>query len=464
MGIFFVSQGGEEVSEEASTSSAILNCTLPRQTKLFHTLPAMPAAVFTGGARSVVIEASPALLAFFDVDSAAVLRTVASDLRGIVADYRWDSSMFVYGATVEKWRACFPRAQSANLEDEDVPADAFVHFRSLVELSLTRSQFSVRALVANEFPRLTRLDLTEDTGYTLNDETRRRLLDVDLAALQCPLLTDLTLGGCDDITGMTLHFPLLTNLSLTFSGITNAGLGAMQCPVLLSLDLANSEGIMDLGGLQCPRLNYLNLSGCENISDIGLGALCCPLLTRLNVGGCSGITDAGLRALQCTGLTTLEVRASNITDAGLGTLQFPLLRTINLSMCSRITDSGLGMLQCPLLTTLSIGGCSAITDSGLAMLRCSLLVSLDLSCCSGITDTGLSVLKSPLLTSLDLLGCSGITDAGLAALKCPLLTNICVWGCTNITDAGLVALQRGGVVASETCKITAQDARALPPP
>jgi len=318
----------------------------------------LPTVVLVNGGRSVVTEAGNALLAFFNPDTATVLRAVSCELRDIIGDYPWENEYNVPVNKVADWRSCFPRAKHAHLEG-NLPAKAFVHLRSLVELHLYSVPFLGRVL-AGEYPRLTWLDLDEgiDNDDEEEDYTGRRLTDADFTALNCPLLTTLSLFGCDGITG----------------------LGGLHCPLLTNIYVLHCEGITDTGlaALKCPLLTTLNLSYCESITDIGLAALHYPLL-NLHLSHCEGITDTGLAELKC-----------------------PLLTTLNLSECKSITDAGLAALHCPLLESLYLRNCISITDTGLAALKCPLLATLNILHCEGITDTGLEALKCPLLVNLNL--------------------------------------------------------------
>jgi hypothetical protein len=104
---------------------------------------------------------------------------------------------------------------------------------------------------------------------------------------------------------------MLTNVDLrSCSEITDAGLAALRCPLLNTLDLSWCTGITWLGALECPLLTKLDLRSCSEIADAGLAALRCPLLTTLNLKDCYQITNAGLGALQCPMLTTLNLEST----------------------------------------------------------------------------------------------------------------------------------------------------------
>ena len=165
---------------------------------------AQPAAALAGGERSVII-ITTALPSFFNMQGAAVLRTVTSELRDAIAAFPWDAaqSTGVIGHVVQ-WRSCFPSARKANLRGKVVPSEAFVCLRDIARLNLKRSHFPTAALLTDHYPRPIGLNLS---GW-------HAFMDSDLAGLHCPLLTSLKLKDC--------------------VGLTDASLVGLQCPLLTS--------------------------------------------------------------------------------------------------------------------------------------------------------------------------------------------------------------------------------------
>jgi hypothetical protein len=94
-----------------------------------------------------------ALLGFFDTATVLPLRAVCREARAAVAGHAWEDRGTVIKGRIAAWRACFPRARSANVETVSlydtaqekagkrkaplVDAD-FVHFEGLRELHMAR--------------------------------------------------------------------------------------------------------------------------------------------------------------------------------------------------------------------------------------------------------------------------------------------------------------------------------------
>lgn len=340
-----------------------------------------PAAQLSGGERSVIVVTS-ALLNSFDIKGATVLRAVSSEFRDAIASFPWDDQCAHVITHIVKWRLCFRNARVANLSDRIVPYEAFVFLRDVATLNLARSNFPMAALCASHYPKLVSLNLSRVETYTKDQQ----LTVTSLAALRCPLLTNLDLSCRTGLTSIAgLKCPLLTTLTLkTCRSFTGTALMGLDCPLLTYLDLSSCSGLTSLAALQCPLLAHLDLSFCHGLTDAGFAALHCPLLTNLNLRSCTSLTNTSLAALQC-----------------------PLLTNLNLTYCSRLAS--LAALQYPLLTDLSLGTCRGLTDACLAALQCPRLINLCLASCTRITNFGLAVLKCPVLIELNLSGCYGIT-------------------------------------------------------
>jgi len=355
-----------------------------------------------GGDRSVISVSSAKVLAFVGIRQAATLRAVSRELRSNIADHIWnDDNAIIPGEHTMGWLASFPQIRAVNLSRQTIPNNAFGHLRSFVKLNLSLSQFPELS-IAGDYPQLEWLDLSEEN--VIGHPNERRITSTTMSSLHCPRLTFLNLDSCEGIDSLeSLHFPLLTTLDLSWcTRITDAGLEALQCPLLSTLFLTNS-GITDAGlnSLQCPMLTSLNMSGSSGITDAGLAAIRYPKLTHLDLSWCTSISCLG--GLQCPLLTSLDLRSlTKLTDAGLAALNCPLLTTLDLSWCTDITR--LGELQCPRITTLDLSSCSELTNTGLAALDCPLLFSLSLKDCAMISNAGLGALRFPELTHLNLEG------------------------------------------------------------
>jgi hypothetical protein len=125
---------------------------------------AVPTAVLGGGERSV-IAFTVALLSFFNMKRATVLRAVSSELRDAITAFPWDENTHV-PAHIVQWRASFPNAKAANLNHTIMPAEAFEHLQGLTMLNLVRSRFTEAALFACDYPLLTTLDIKSCFFFT----------------------------------------------------------------------------------------------------------------------------------------------------------------------------------------------------------------------------------------------------------------------------------------------------------
>ena len=76
----------------------------------------MPRMTLAGGkGHTLLAERAGALLQFFDTPEACVLRLVCREFQAEVAAYPWEDRETVILGSIGGWRACFPRARSANV-------------------------------------------------------------------------------------------------------------------------------------------------------------------------------------------------------------------------------------------------------------------------------------------------------------------------------------------------------------
>jgi hypothetical protein len=96
---------------------------------------------------SVLSNCYGALLPMFDTMEATTLRQLCREFRSTVADFPWEDEETVIMGSVAAWRACFPRARCANVNEMEydgeplrrnpvVDAD-FVHFVGLRRLKMS---------------------------------------------------------------------------------------------------------------------------------------------------------------------------------------------------------------------------------------------------------------------------------------------------------------------------------------
>ena len=143
----------------------------------------MPRMTLAGGrGHTLLAECPGALLQFFDTPGACALRLVCREFQAAVAAYPWEDRATVILGSIGAWRACFPRAQCANVRmwaraglvvrrTPVVDAD-FVHFVGLWELDMTLC----RAVTDAAFVHLRGirvLDMSYCNQPTITDEAWR---------------------------------------------------------------------------------------------------------------------------------------------------------------------------------------------------------------------------------------------------------------------------------------------------
>lgn len=108
--------------------------------------------------------------------------------------------------------------------------------------------------------------------------------DARVIALACPLLDDLVLEDCPNITDIGImefidHCPLLSKLNLNYTTVTNK--------TLIALGRASN-------------LSHLTIKGNEFINERGIAALArsCPALKFINVQGCRLLTEKVMAQFQ----------------------------------------------------------------------------------------------------------------------------------------------------------------------
>jgi hypothetical protein len=98
----------------------------------------MPIAL-AGGVRATILSiVGLELLPFFSTLEACTLRLVCREFVGAIADVRWSDTQTRIRGSLGKWRACFPRARAANVQEREDLADAdFVHLAGLHTLDIS---------------------------------------------------------------------------------------------------------------------------------------------------------------------------------------------------------------------------------------------------------------------------------------------------------------------------------------
>lgn len=259
-------------------------------------------------------------------------------------------------------------------------------------------------------------------------------LAVRAVAEYCPLLVDLNLDSCEELTDTSIH-------SI-----------AQHCTQLQTLHISKGENFTDEPMLQlaqrCTDLRVLCIAGCINITDVSVVAIatscrnlqsidlqhtelsddtlnaladCCPQLTSLNISNCHHFSQDAIIAvvMSCTALQSLDLFfTNNVTTQVLDALSQYCKNLEYLNLCHgemAVCDISITNLvsKNPKLVALNLAHCHTISDEAVTAIatHCTGLQFLDLTCCRRITDASLQVLMQhcPKLSSLEVMQCPKIS-------------------------------------------------------
>ena len=73
-----------------------------------------------GGEETLLSEVGFALLPLFSTRDACALRLVCREFLAAVSEHPWEDSETVIKGSIAAWRACFPHARCANVQQRDV--------------------------------------------------------------------------------------------------------------------------------------------------------------------------------------------------------------------------------------------------------------------------------------------------------------------------------------------------------
>ena len=74
-----------------------------------------------GGQETLLSEVGFVLLPFFTTRDACALRLVCREFLAAVSEHPWEDRGTVIKGSIAAWRACFPRARCANVQQMDWP-------------------------------------------------------------------------------------------------------------------------------------------------------------------------------------------------------------------------------------------------------------------------------------------------------------------------------------------------------
>ncbi|KAI1900115.1 hypothetical protein AGOR_G00046700 [Albula goreensis] len=214
----------------------------------------------------------------------------------------------------------------------------------------------------------------------------------------------------------SLHCPRLTDVDVSWTGATDAGISALASAttslrgVVLNGCCITDTAIKILIRKHGASLCRLEVFGCRNLSAACLSAMAtsCPNLKVLNMGKLPRVTEAclthistrlkQLTSLNLTGLPEVRDRSVHLIAR-----RCPELQSLTLRCCPNVTDRSLTEIGTYSATIryLDVSGCSAVTDLGVQAIAmaCRYLQYLDLSS-TKISNKGVRLLASHCSTHL----------------------------------------------------------------
>jgi hypothetical protein len=201
---------------------------------------------------SVLSHCYGALLPMFDTKEATTLRQLCREFKSTVADFPWEDEKTVIMGSVAAWRACFPRARWANVNQlygggrrtSVVDAD-FVHFVGLRRLDMR----SCRSITDAAFVHLKNI-------HALKMSACNQATITDAAFVHLKGIHTLNMALCYQATITDAAFAHLKGIH---------SLGLFYCHQLTSGVFTHLKGVKRLNIGECIRLNLTDdsLKGIE---------------------------------------------------------------------------------------------------------------------------------------------------------------------------------------------------------
>lgn len=277
--------------------------------------------------------------------------------------------------------------------------------------------------------------------------------DREMSAALCPVLQELVIRGCSQMTGQTLRKILcgtsvpsnatakLRVLNMAFCyKIEEWDLLSLQnclCDIE-SLNLGNCWHLMGSGIqtflVRLPKLRHLSLFHCPAVQDKMLLPVFAslPFLESVNLDYCYQIRGTCFETISSS-VTRLDLQECKLSDIECSIMlqNAPRLRYLDLSLCHGLSNTGLSPLICStslrLLHHLDISYCHQINDQFLFdVVRHLLALSyLNLSHCPGFTTEGVLSLKTlECLQKIVLVDCTDVDREKLHGLPCEFFRSL----------------------------------------
>ena len=263
----------------------------------------MPHITLAGGAgRTLLAECPGALLQFFDTPDACVLRLVCREFQAAVAAHPWEDRETAILGSIDGWRACFPRARCASVNNfyrrAPVVDGDFVHFVGLWELDMSYC----RAVTDAAFVRLRGIRVLNMTGCS-----QPTITDAGLAHLVG--IQKLCIAGCSQATLTDIAFaPLQGIRALNINGcsqLTDAAFAHLKGIHTLLMYGCKQPTITDAGLAHLRGIHALVMEGCTQATITGAGLA--HLAGIANIGMCY-CREGAIAAAEDLGLPVAKFR------------------------------------------------------------------------------------------------------------------------------------------------------------
>lgn len=420
--------------------------------------------------REILLEGIFSHLTIRDLQSlnVAVLVKYRSLMSDVWRGYQYDAPK---GSLVSMDDLIWLRSVGADVNGVNLPIESDVNYISYV---------------ADNFPTLKRFGLTKEyyyykEQYWFTDDLLIRLAEGCQSLCSFHVVeSPLTNAGISSLvqTCKQLHtLVIVTNDFITDDAIE---LVCSYCPLLQDIGLSYCENLTDASlfalANRYPRLRSINIRE-SNFTDDAIIYLAgkCRELRALDVR-CDEITSRGLFAIWSANPNLVDIRINNnefLSNDDVTTLARNCLKlqTVCLSATPLITDAAIVALteHCPEVTSLDVHFCYNISDASLIALgkRCEKLKSINISSIDYITDDGVAALASayPMLQEFDASAVDNITYHGIALLtqrcrnlrkigirhfgsrvfravsaiaeNCPFLSDLSLFCCKGVDDSCL---------------------------
>jgi hypothetical protein len=239
---------------------------------------------------SVLSHCYGALLPMFDTKEATTLRQLCREFKSTVADFPWEDEKTVIMGSVAAWRACFPRARWANVDQwresggrriPMVDAD-FVHFVGLRRLNMV----SCRSITDAAFAHLKGihiLDMTFCNQTTITDAAFVHLTGIHNLNMTYCYQSTITDAAFVHLKGIhTLNMAVCRQSTITdaafvhLKGIHTLNMGYCRQPTITDAAFVHLKGIHSLCLWQCTQLNSAVFTHLKGVKRLNIGK--CPQL------------------------------------------------------------------------------------------------------------------------------------------------------------------------------------------